>query len=638
MTAPVKGANWYGITAMANNTVDVSIFDEIGGWGVSAADFIMELSGHAAATEVNLSIHSPGGSVFDGLAIYNALKNHPAKINVYIAGLAASMASAIAMAGDTITIPEDAFMMVHCPRGGAVGKADEMRDYADLLDQAENTLINIYAKKTGLPLKEIGVLLSAESWMAGPECVKKGFADKLAEPVKVAATANPEAFALFANLPASAKKLIGKATPSTEAKQIAALLDDKTRRDEIAALLEGYDDHPQIASLISDGTFENISSNEASKILMQAIGSTKTPSAAQIHVGNGAIIHDGMVDALSARVGLSTLDDKQNHFRGMTLMELARASLTEVGVGIASMGGRMDIVAAAFTHSTGDFTGVLENVAAKALLAGWDASGETFDRWTKKGELWDFKEAKRAGLGSMPSLPEVKEGAEYKYVTTDDRSIPIALATYGGMFSLTRQAIINDDLSAFDRVPQALGRAAHRTIGDLVYAILTSNAKYSVDNKALFHADHNNIVTGTFDAALIDAARLKIRTQKDAQGERLSINPGFLIVPAAREGAAYSIINSTSPEDAANSGIVSPVHKAAEIVVESRLDDVSAATEYLLASKGSDTIEVAFLDGIDRPALESKDGWDVDGTCWKVRIDAGVAPLDFRGMVRLSDS
>ena len=128
------------------------------------------------------------------------------------------------LAGDTITMPEDSFLMVHCPHGGAVGKADEIRDYADLLDQAENTLTNIYAKKTGLPREEITALLSAESWMAGPECVKKGFADKLAEPVKVAATANPEAFDLFAALPVSAKELIGKVESSAEAKQIAALL------------------------------------------------------------------------------------------------------------------------------------------------------------------------------------------------------------------------------------------------------------------------------------------------------------------------------------------------------------------------------------------------------------------------------
>jgi len=641
MTAPEKGTSWYGIKAAANNSIDVSIFDEIGGWGIDAAYFMEELSSHDGVTEINLSLHSPGGSVFDGLAIYNMLKNHPATVNVYIAGLAASIASVIAMAGDTITMPEDSFMMVHCPRGGAVGEADDMRDYADLLDQAENTMSNIYAKKTGLSRDEIAPLLSAETWMTGPECVEKGFADKLTEPVKMAATANPKAFDLFAALPAGAKKLIGKVEPSAEAKQISDLLADKTRRDEIEAIVEPFKENPDVSALVESGELNNLPTSEARDLIMIAQGTNTTPSGAapsHIYADNGRIVHDGMVDALSARVGLSSLEDKQNHFRGMTLMELVRASLTEAGVGVASIGDRMSLVAAAFTHSTGDFTGVLENVASKALLVGWESSGETFGRWTKKGDLWDFKEAKRAGLGSMPSLPEVKEGAEYKYVTTDDHSIPIALATYGGMFGLTRQAIINDDLSAFDRIPQKLGRAAHRTIGDLVYAILTSNAKYAVDNKAMFHTDHKNVATGAFDAALIDVARLKMRTQKDAQGERLSIEPGFLIVPAAREGAAYSIINSTSPEDATNSGVVSPVHKAAEIVVESRLDDSSSTTEYLIASQGSDTIEVAYLDGQDSPTLESRNGWSVDGTEWKVRIDAGVAPLDFRGMVRLSDS
>ncbi|CAA0101021.1 ATP-dependent Clp protease proteolytic subunit [Halioglobus japonicus] len=630
MTAPAKGTNWYGINAAANGSIAISIFDEIGAWGTSAASFIQELNSHADVTEINLSIHSPGGSVWEGLAIYNALVEHPATVNVYIAGLAASMASAIAMAGDSITIPEDAFMMVHCPRGGATGKAGDMREYADLLDQAEETLTNIYAKRTGLPRDEIGGLLAGETWMPGSECVAKGFADKLAEPVKMAATANPDSFGVFAALPDSAKNLIGKVEPSAEAKQIKALLADKARREEIAAALKGHEDNPQIAALISDGTFENISSNEASELIMTAIGSTKTPSAAQIHVGNGAIVRDVITDALQARAHLGQLQDKGNPYQAASLLDMARASLIQNGVGIAAMA-PMQVVAAAFTHGSGDFGFVLADVAEKAMLKGWQEAGETFQKWTVKGSVSSFRPAHRAAISDYPALPVVREGAEFTHATIDNSGETIALATYGSLFGITRQAIINDDLSAFDRIPRAQGIAAMRTIGDLVYAVLAANAAMG-DGVSLFHANHGNTSTDALDVAGLSAARKAMRLQTDANGQALNIGAKYLIVPAALETQAETVLKSTSIASETNSGIANPVGNMAEIITESRLDANDADTWYLAAE--GETIEVAYLHGVDAPYLEQQQGFTVDGVAFKVRIDAGVAPLDHRGMYR----
>ncbi|EJE9653762.1 Clp protease ClpP, partial [Salmonella enterica] len=178
----------------------------------------------------------------------------------------------------------------------------------------------------------------------------------------------------------------------------------------------------------------------------------------------------------------------------MTLRELARISLVARGTGVASMN-PMQMIGAAFTHSTSDFGNILLDVANKSILQGWQEAPETFDIWTKKGQLSDFRIAHRVGMGGFSSLRQVREGAEYKYVTTGDKQATIALATYGELFSITRQAIINDDMNMLTDVPMKLGRAAKATIADLVYDVLISNQKLSSDDVALFDkAKHANVL------------------------------------------------------------------------------------------------------------------------------------------------
>lgn len=270
------------------------------------------------------------------------------------------------------------------------------------------------------------------------------------------------------------------------------------------------------------------------------------------------------------------------------------------------------------------------------MLRGWEASGETFQRWTKKGSLSNFHTAHRVGMSGFPTLPRVHEGAEYKYVSCNDRGAPIALATYGGLFSITRQAIINDDLSAFSTLPAHLGRSASRTIGDLVYSVLTTNAKF-VDGNPLFSDAHGNIDESgaPMSPTILGELRRKMRLQKDDFDTALNISPAFIIVPAGLESAAMQVLNSTSlPGVEMNSGIANPVSKMGQLIVESRLDRVATPYWYVAAEQGSDTIEVAYLDGVETPYLEEQEGWTVDGVSLKVRIDAGVAPLDYRGLAR----
>lgn len=178
---------WFKFQAKAENAVEVSIFDEIGMWGVTAKAFIAELKQHVGKT-VTLDINSPGGSVFDALAIYNALRAHGSEITVKVMGVAASAASLIAMAGDKIIMPENTFMMIHNPMTGTYGNADEMRDIADVLDKIGASLIGIYVARTGMAEADVKSLLDAETWLNAEEAVTKGFATEMEASLKVAAS------------------------------------------------------------------------------------------------------------------------------------------------------------------------------------------------------------------------------------------------------------------------------------------------------------------------------------------------------------------------------------------------------------------------------------------------------------------
>ena len=155
-------SSWYEIKAM-QNSAEIIIYDEIGAWGVSAKSFMNELRSVGDVADITLRINSPGGSVFDGMAIYNQIKSHPAQVTVHVDGLAASMASVIAMAGDIIVMPENAMMMIHNPWTVAIGDAEELRSNAEMLEKIKSAMISAYSSRTGLTSGEISEIMDAET-------------------------------------------------------------------------------------------------------------------------------------------------------------------------------------------------------------------------------------------------------------------------------------------------------------------------------------------------------------------------------------------------------------------------------------------------------------------------------------------
>jgi ATP-dependent protease ClpP protease subunit len=174
------GRSWYEIRNATSDTADIYLDDEIGSWGVTAKTFIAELQGIKAKT-INLRVNSPGGDVFDGIAIYNALKRHPAAVHSVVDGLAASTASFITQAGDTVLMATGATMMIHEPSGMSMGDASDMTKMAETLDKLGDTIASLYALRAGGTEAEWRERMRAESWYRAQEAVDAKLADGLVE-------------------------------------------------------------------------------------------------------------------------------------------------------------------------------------------------------------------------------------------------------------------------------------------------------------------------------------------------------------------------------------------------------------------------------------------------------------------------
>ena len=201
MLAPnfrAKNPQWFRMEKTASDTADVYIYDAIDSyWGVAAEDFVKGLK-QIDAKNITIHINSPGGSVFDGMAMYHAIKSHPAKVTAVVEGLSASIATIIMLAADEVQVAEGSMVMIHNPWGLAIGDAQEMRNTADVLDKIAGQMAGIYAGVMNKTPEEIRAIMDAETWYTAEEAVAAGIAT-----AKASASAKAQAFDLsvFKNAP-----------------------------------------------------------------------------------------------------------------------------------------------------------------------------------------------------------------------------------------------------------------------------------------------------------------------------------------------------------------------------------------------------------------------------------------------------
>ena len=194
-----------------DKNAEIWIYDDIGEdffGGLSANQFVKDLNALGDVEHIDLRLNSAGGSVMDGVGIYNALDKHPASVDVHIDGWALSIASVIAMAGDRVIMPENGLFMIHDPIGGVHGNSASMRSMADVMDKVKTTLINTYQKKVSLSETELNDMMSSETWMEAKEALDYGFVDELSAEVEMAACANDKLGKLFKHPPKDYGKIL----------------------------------------------------------------------------------------------------------------------------------------------------------------------------------------------------------------------------------------------------------------------------------------------------------------------------------------------------------------------------------------------------------------------------------------------
>lgn len=409
-----------------------------------------------------------------------------------------------------------------------------------------------------------------------------------------------------------------------------AMEEERKRTSEITAMFRDFDVEGADEAIVLGKSVD-----EARAMVMDQLRARNAGVSIKMGESESDKFRAAAQDAVLMAAGIPVAEAAPGaqELRGHSMVELAREALQREGLK-ANFGDNMELARAAI-NSTSTFPAIMSNLANKSVMVGFNEAETTYQIWAGKGSNRDFKEAARYALSEAGNLELVPEGGQFKQDSLGEASARTKVATYGKLFSLTRQAIINDDLGLFSKIATKYGSAAKRLVNKMVYAQLTGNVQMQ-DNVALFDTKHGN-VAGTGEALSVKAiakAITAMRRQKGIKDEAtLNITPKYLVIPPELEMTAYEIVNSTAAVDGVNSGVVNPYKGRFIIVVDAELTDPTAW--YLVADATQhDTIEVTYLNGVETPRLETRQGFDVDGIEYKVAFDCGVSALDFRGLYK----
>lgn len=442
--------------------------------------------------------------------------------------------------------------------------------------------------------------------------------------------------------------------PNAKAAVDAAIATERTRTAEITKLCQRHGFAELGAELIEQG----VSIDAARGRVLDELASKSEQTEITSHVRVSASGPDerekrlqGMEDWIHLRTSQGAVISKHEgrkldagEFRGMTFLDIARECLTRAGVSVRAMdpmriaGLALRVGGPNATQGTGDFSVLLENTMHKTLQAAWATQPLTWRRWARSGSVSDFRPHNRYKMGLLGNLSLVRENGEFTYLAIPDgKKETITATTKGNLIAVTRQTIVNDDMDALSRMPADMGRAAAVTVETDIIAVLVSNTgtgpTMNEDSVVMFHSTHGNIgTTAAPTVASFDDARTLMAQQMDiADKDYLDIRPAIWLGPIAKMSAAQ-LVNSSLNDPTASTGFEKPN------IVNGMLVDVIGSPRlsgnrwYMFADPNvAPAFEVAFLNGQDTPFLDMQEGFTIDGTVWKVRLDYGVGAVDYRG-------
>lgn len=595
----------------------------------------------AASGPLSVRINSPGGYVMEGLAIVAALRAYGGPVAIYIDGLAASMASVIAMVGDTCVMAESAMLMVHKPWDASIGNANDMRNDAAQLDRIEQQMIGIYAQRTKLPEGEIAAMLTAETWFDAAEALAAGFVTAIAAPLRLAAMAKATGYG-FRHLPDQLKE---QSVPEITDTAQAAVAIERTRIATIMALATKH----KIPGAVSQALIERGTSLDDARASLLDYLATEGDRAGIGHafgqhttLDNPATRGKAMADAIAAKLLNKPATGPAAEYRGASLIDIARECLAASGVRdahrmspdrVAAMvmrpdrpriagGARADI-----TQTTSDFPDIMQTSINTSLAAQYLTLQSPLKALTQVREVPNFKDQTIVRVSSFGTLDHVGEGGEYKNKSISTSADKFRVDTYGNMINFSRQMLINDSLGALADITTHFARAVANQEADMIAAAINGNPVMA-DGHPWFSSNHNNLGVdgGPPTIAYIDIGRQAMRSQKDLDGESyIDATPKFLVVPLGLQTAAETLVaNMVAPGTLAD---VNPFFHKLEPISDPRLSDQHAW--FLFADPAfAPAFISAYLDGNPGPFIDQELGWRVDGIEYKVRHDFGVGIVD----------
>jgi ATP-dependent protease ClpP protease subunit len=652
------------ITGQASaREIEVLLYGDVGqdwfGDGNAAVDMQAILADNPAA-RVKLRINSSGGDVFEGVAMHALLSRHAGPVDVSVDGLAASAASLVAMAGNTVEISQGAMIMVHNASAMAVGNAAEIDSTVALLRKVDAEMAAIYAKRSGQSVVDVQSAMDAETWYTAAEAVEFGLADMMSTRPAVQANFKAGTFRhppaqLTAQIRAHARKetlmptepgaqsatdvaAAAKAATIAERERIAAIqaagsalkmkaedIDaaikaDVSADDFRARAIAAYVAAPQPADQILDSGRPSVTAGEDQR--------DKTRAEARDWLYHRSGMHAHLA-AKAADTGYKNHGGGQ--FRGMTLMEMARQHLRLAGVSMSSLSNedviRMSL-SAGYQH-TSDFPIALEGVIHQEVLRQFAlVENITWRDLAETGSQNDFRETSIYRRGSFGRLEKHQEGAEIR-----NKNIPdsvrerIGMSTVANIIAITRETMINDNLGLVLGLAGDIGYAAALSVELDFYAMIGENSGLGpemADGKPLLHVDHKNVASSSaLSIEAIDADAALFAEQTDISGNLLSLEPTILWLPRNLRGQARKINRSMVDFTAGESvDAPNPVEGQFDKIVATTRLKSTAPRRYTLASPMvAPVFRVQFLNGQQTPMLDRKEGFRTLGTEWSIVYD-----------------
>ena len=672
-------------------TTTINLYGGVG-WDITAKSVVDSFA--VMKGDVDIHLNSPGGDATEALSIYNTIANYEGgKTTLFIDGVAMSAATVIMLGADEVIAHESAIIMIHEASTLAWGRKTDLDKTSQAVETVNAQYAKIYAHHSGKSIEAVRVTMDEEPWMSADEAKEYGLINSVkqfdtaenintlyqgfdiaacpewavsmakkrvalgtqrktvvrADPTAHLPAINNEDINMSENTNTGAGNTVPDNTIVAEAAGVTANKEAEIKASAASAergrlakinaaglkLKVSQEKINEIAA--SDSTLE-----EAQEQLMDAFASSTataaviTNASVDITADGKDKLHEGISKAILARAGRK--DGERNEFTGMSLIRMGEEVLKAQGIHLESHDPR-DSSRQILAHSTSDFPLLLKSTADRVLGAEWKEREETYGEWTSKGSYKDFRATQMVNAGLFPTLEPKQEGGNYKMATMSENGNSMLIGTSGRIINFTREAIINDDLNIFSRLIPQMVIATGRTVGDGVIAVLTANQALP-DGKALFHADHKNLLTGgtsALDVSSLKKMRTKMRLQKDADeiATALNLQPRFIIVPAALEDTAVSLMGNSIDPSQSNPAIKNPVANMAKVIVDARLDAVSSTGFYLATDPSQyQTVEIGYLNGDDSPYIDVEEDWNTDGTKWKVRLDWGVSIVDYRGLAK----